>query len=164
MENVSDDTSTQYEFLLLATMDMEEARSAAQLLIFLMTEKISGYPGHIHQLEKALETSVCVSYARAFTQTNFTHDKKPLNATDVNYLDTEQKLLHEKLIELRMWRYAHTDRSSHSQRHAQVLNGGDGVAGFSESWVALDKNTLDMIIKLCDLNRDQWREKIPATK
>ena len=135
---------------------MEEARDATRFLIRLKKGTGIACMGDTGLLKKSLETAVCVSYARAFTQTNFL--PQPLGSEYLAHLNSEQLVLHDELLRLRNKRYAHTDKTDQSERAACVMAGFEGVLGDGELWVELMIDTLSQIDLLCDSNLKNWRK------
>ncbi|MEO5576453.1 MAG: hypothetical protein ABIR67_15125 [Gaiellaceae bacterium] len=142
--------------LLLAASDMDQAIAAAKAL-----ERESE---DVH-LMRALETSLVVSYARAFT----TSSLHKLDREEYRPRDAELAQMHDELITLRDRAYAHTDKQSGRDVTMTIT----ATTGFQEGakepakldmtwreeWLPLSREAIPAAITLCEGQRAGLREE-----
>jgi hypothetical protein len=133
----------------LAAVDMSEADHAAR---FLRTMKPADLP-----LKRALETAVIVSYSRAFTKSSI------VTLPRGEYAPADERLarLHDRILDLRDSRSAHTDKEA--DRQISVHFGSEGSAGVAETFgPVLSPEELELAHELFELQRQRFLEEAIA--
>jgi hypothetical protein len=134
--------------LLHAASDMAQAKAACDML----EEETED-----HVRARALETAIAVCYARAFTVSNLrTLSSRAFGPKK----GTDQRVLHDALLQLRKKVYAHTDVESGRSIGDITINFGErgDIAHVThrESWHPLDRQLLDSIRELCESQHSRF--------
>jgi hypothetical protein len=102
----------------------------------------------------ALETATAVCYARPFTRGRGVGRLSKEWAPE----DPTERSLHGQLIVRRHRAHAHTDaRSGRDVRDRGELY-DDGVAGFVESWLAMDREVLKVVADICGRQEQRFQD------
>ena len=133
----------------LAAADMSEADGAARVLRTLN-------PGDF-SVGRALVTAVIVSYSRAFTKSSIVTLKRE------EYAPGDEKLasLHDRILDLRDSRSAHTDKEAARQISVQ-FGSGNSVAVVENFGPVLAPGETELAHELFELQRQRFMEEAIA--
>lgn len=154
----SDSPQSEPVALLLAATDMEQVIQAARLLERESAAGGQGNEAH-HQLLRAVETAIAVTYARGLKGKR----KESWRVEEAEIAPTDPELLglHAHLLRVRNKTYAHTDRKE-ALRTASAewveTPEGELTVRFAESWVPwIQAHDVPAIVALATHQRDRFR-------
>jgi hypothetical protein len=130
-ENERKHVKRQIRRLRFAAGDMRQAEAAIRALLATTEEDDVN-------LMLALETSIAVCYGRPFTDNQGVGQLARKWAPD----DPGARSLHDQLLVSRKKAYAHTDEDSGRDVIDRSELYDDGLKGFEESWLAMDREVL----------------------
>jgi hypothetical protein len=132
--------------LRFAAGDMRQAQAAIRAL--LATTEADDV-----NLMLALETAIAVCYVRPFTP------RQGVGQLGDEWLPEKAaaRSLHDQLVDLRDRAYAHTDVDSGREVVDRAELFDDGVEGFLESWLAMDRAVLPAVADMCRRQEDRFQ-------